>query len=994
MKKRLLAIFCALLLTLSCGIAAFADGNGSVNVLGTNVRDGNKTTYWKCTDSKLTASDETDYNVKFEFSDNKGTLTLKDLSGQYSNGSYIETQSSFPLEIVLVGTNDFTPKSGYSIDAGITNKNVSYGGTNGAITFSGTGSLDMTVTSCGVRSTNGSTDNKNGDVIVDSGSITITSNGSGDVYGFRSKNYTQNGGSVTLNTGAGSTTGGGTVAINVDTTNGAININDGDLKVNMKTECANTNAITALKGKSITFGTKASAEISIVSNRTSVQLMSVTPTISNDAVYSANADGSSSTTLLKTADETARAVLKNTKPLRYFSTDGTPKYTVTYTDGVNDAVVFADKTYTVKQGTAMPAYGETDPTRTGYRFDGWDPAYVAADTVTANKTYTAKWVKVWNIKYTDGVASTDIFVDQDHVVDNGAKIPAFDGKDFEGGVPTRTGYEFKGWDPAYVATATALADVTYTAQWEELYTVTYKDGDGSQVLFEDKVYPGLHNGDPTPAFSDDGSDPIRESYVFKGWSPTVTSTVTGNVTYTALWEEIKTTDEVQVFNQPLSLANVPENTDYVTYWKAVTPEGEKTKLYPATDTDYNVKLEYNGTDESYTLTLNNLQTENAYPASPVQSYIVLKTDKPLELVLQGTNKLGYKSSEQIIYNAISCNGKNVGGNTVVGDLTISGTGSLDATCYRTGIESHNGEGNITVKGGTVKLHVIGNNSGAEGIHCNSYTQTDGSVYLDVQDAGSGAVANSTGFVGQVTEPLHLGNFEQTGGILQVKVKTAAQAFGVIGFEQVHLGDQADMEIILDNFRTDGSDNWTRLFGMGDDNAEQVCTLIIDGKSVYGKLTNDSVTEDLSVGASTDILQKLGTAEDNDKLHYFHQGKMYFTVTYTDNVEGMNIFADQVYSHLSKYSDTPAFVGDTPVRMGYHFGGFLDADGNPVAPTVTKDVTYYAQWIKNAVPHQPTGRTVSPKTADTSNMNLWFVLLAVSSAGLGVYLVGNKRRIVK
>lgn len=64
----------------------------------------------------------------------------------------------------------------------------------------------------------------------------------------------------------------------------------------------------------------------------------------------------------------------------------------------------------------------------------------------------------------------------------------------------------------------------------------------------------------------------------------------------------------------------------------------------------------------------------------------------------------------------------------------------------------------------------------------------------------------------------------------------------------------------------------------------------------------------------------------------------YTVTYTDGVDGEEVFADQVYSDLRKDSTTPAFNG-TPTRTGYTFAGWEPE----VAETVTKTVTYVAKW---------------------------------------------------
>lgn len=64
----------------------------------------------------------------------------------------------------------------------------------------------------------------------------------------------------------------------------------------------------------------------------------------------------------------------------------------------------------------------------------------------------------------------------------------------------------------------------------------------------------------------------------------------------------------------------------------------------------------------------------------------------------------------------------------------------------------------------------------------------------------------------------------------------------------------------------------------------------------------------------------------------------YTVTYTDGIDGEEVFADQVYSDLRKDSTTPAFNG-TPTRTGYTFAGWEPE----VAATVTQTVTYVAKW---------------------------------------------------
>ena len=232
--------------------------------------------------------------------------------------------------------------------------------------------------------------------------------------------------------------------------------------------------------------------------------------------------------------------------------DEETKYTVRYTDGVNDGVIFADQVYrNLLSGVDTPAFKGT-PKREGYVFKGWNPA--VAEKVTGDATYAATWGEDKNnngiddneetkytVTYTDGVDG-EVFADQ--VYENllsGVATPAFEG------TPTREGYVFKGWKPAVAEKVTG--DVTYVATWgedknnngiaddeETKYTVRYTDGVDEEVIFADQVYGNLLSGVDTPAFK---GTPTREGYVFKGWKPAVAEKVTGDVTYVAVWEKAK-----------------------------------------------------------------------------------------------------------------------------------------------------------------------------------------------------------------------------------------------------------------------------------------------------------------------------------------------------------------------------------------------------------------------------------------------------------------------
>ena len=145
------------------------------------------------------------------------------------------------------------------------------------------------------------------------------------------------------------------------------------------------------------------------------------------------------------------------------------KFTVTYTDGVENEEIFADQVYgNLLSGTATPAFNGT-PTRTGYVFTGWNPTIAAK--VTESKKYSATWKPdangngiadeeedTYTVTYTDGVKGK-AFADQ--VYDNllsGTDTPAFNGK------PIRKGYTFVSWTPKVTDTVTKT--VTYTATWK------------------------------------------------------------------------------------------------------------------------------------------------------------------------------------------------------------------------------------------------------------------------------------------------------------------------------------------------------------------------------------------------------------------------------------------------------------------------------------------------------------------------------------------------
>ena len=108
----------------------------------------------------------------------------------------------------------------------------------------------------------------------------------------------------------------------------------------------------------------------------------------------------------------------------------------------------------------------------------------------------------------------------------------------------------------------------------------------------------------------------------------------------------------------------------------------------------------------------------------------------------------------------------------------------------------------------------------------------------------------------------------------------------------------------------------------------------------------------------------------------------YTVTYTDGVDGEEVFKDQVYT-VEDGGKTPEFDGK-PTRKGYKFSGWEPK----VADTVTKDVTYTAEWTKLA----PTDPTEAPpaKTGDNSFIGLWTAVMLLTMAGASALIFSKKK----
>ena len=171
-----------------------------------------------------------------------------------------------------------------------------------------------------------------------------------------------------------------------------------------------------------------------------------------------------------------------------------------------------------------PTYGAAEPTRDGYTFTGWTPALGA---ITGDTVYTATFKGLPTITF----QNWDGTVLQQSTWSYGA-TPSYNGA-----TPTKNGAEFAGWTPEIT---TVTGDATYTAIFNEFFTVTYENWDGTTASKTEKVQSG----------SLISYTPTLDGYIFKGWTKDgeaydMTTAVTEDITLVATWyKQVDGVDEV------------------------------------------------------------------------------------------------------------------------------------------------------------------------------------------------------------------------------------------------------------------------------------------------------------------------------------------------------------------------------------------------------------------------------------------------------------------
>jgi len=687
-------------------------------------------------------------------------------------------------------------------------------------------------------------------------------------------------------------------------------------------------------------------------------------------------------------------------------------------------------------GSTLPTADAPTPTRTGYTFKFWSRegqnGDVTGQTVNGWTNLYAVWEKnTYTVTYTDGV-NGEAFADQAYTAKHKDATPAFVG------IPARAGYKFLGWEPTVAETVTENA--TYVAQWEKLYTVTYTDGVGGKA-FKDDVHSDLEKDTPTPAFS--GDTPTRKGFVFDGWTPEVAETVTEDVTYTAQWKPVQPDKKAIEGAIGRGVAVVCDNQnvkhgekkykptlgEYTVsdvmgtaadgYTCTVTVKAAKFIEKYSSDMGDAVHTLIAGEPAEKTIELKwNGEKWVAETELPVTFHTLCPPEQPSKKDIEGAIGRGVK---------IVCDNQNVNhwgkdykptqGEYTVSDVT--GTASEGYTCTITVkaakiIEKYSsdmGKTHELIVGEqaekTVELKWDGEKWVAKTelpITFHVECPPEKPTYDELKELGINAKVDCTTTTAHNDKPYTLieGTYDISDParkgtaytcILTVNAKDYVAKYNAEENVGSHTLDDRDSKTIE---LTWNGEKWTAAETSVTFNVK--CELLtvtytdgVKGEEVFA----DVVYKDIPYGTSTPAFGTKDPTREGYKfvgwepevaetvtknVTYTAKWEKLYTVTYTDGAKG-KAFKDQVYKDLESGTDTPKFDGK-PTRKGYTFTGWSPK----VTDTVTKDVTYVAQWksVKN-------GKDNIPKTGDSEIVMVLGSVLLFSFCGAAAVSVYDRKR---
>lgn len=498
--------------------------------------------------------------------------------------------------------------------------------------------------------------------------------------------------------------------------------------------------------------------------------------------------------------------------------------------------------------------------------------------------------------------------------------------------PTRTGYTFKFWSRegqnGDVTGQTVNGWTNLYAVWEKnTYTVTYTDGVNGEA-FADQAYTAKYE-DATPAFE---GTPTRAGYKFLGWEPTVAETVTENATYVAQWEKLYT----------------------VTYTDGVGGKAFKDDVHSDLEKDTPTPAFSGDTPTRKGFVFDGWNPEVAETVTDNATYTAQwKPVQPDKKAIEGAIGRGV---------AVVCDNQNVNHGEkkykpTLGEYTVSnvmGTAADGYTCTVTVRAAKFIEKYSSDMGDAVHTLIAGEPA---------------EKTIELKWNGEKWVAKTElPITFHVECPPEKPTYDELKGLgINAKVDCTTTT--------AHNGKS--YTLIEGTYEVSDPERKGTAY---------TCILTVNAKDYVAKYNaeenvgphtlddRDSKTIELTWNG-----EKWTAAETSVT---FNVKCELLTVTYTDGVKGEEVFADVVYNDIPYGTNTPAFGTKDPTRKGYKFLGWEPV----VADTVTKDVTYVAQWksTKN-------GKDNVPKTGDSEIVMVLGSVLLFSFCGAAAVSVYDRKR---
>lgn len=291
-------------------------------------------------------------------------------------------------------------------------------------------------------------------------------------------------------------------------------------------------------------------------------------------------------------------------------------------------------------------------------------------------------------------------------------------------------YKFAGWNTAADGSGdsykvgdkiTLTSDITLYAMWSKVFTVTWKDHDGTILETDENVVEGSN-----PSY--DGEEPTRAEtediiYTFAGWDPEL-SPVAGDITYTAVYSEL---------HKNVKLVHVDGTVDYYeTVFAAVTAAADDETVVLLKDRTEPMIRIAEGKDLTLDLNGKNITSESGS---------AIENNGTISVIGSGTVSAASSGSAVLNNGTI----KSISGGTFIG-ANVAGSGLLIAQGSTVGTISggtFRGQYGITVVGTLDTINNASLTGTSIGLYVNGGTVntisggtfTGGSIGLSVSNTG-------------------------------------------------------------------------------------------------------------------------------------------------------------------------------------------------------------------------------------------------------------------